>query len=186
MSSARSAPTISSLVYPKVDSVAALTSTMRPSASMVMMQSKAALRIALLRASLSRTASCALQRSTNCPICEPRLVIVASRSSSVACGSVVKNSIAPRTARVPRIGTPKAVRSPARAAAPARGRSRRSRTSSTHAGSPLRHTRPGRTAAGSKVASRLARTNASAATAGACQAQTQRSSVVVSPYSGSQ
>ena len=53
---------------------------MLPSWSIVTTQSNAALRIALLRASASRTACSARRRSTNCPICEPRLVIVASRS----------------------------------------------------------------------------------------------------------
>ncbi len=59
------------------------------------MQSKAALRIALLRASDARTACCARQRSTNCEICVPRLSIVASRSSSASSGAAVANAITP-------------------------------------------------------------------------------------------
>ncbi len=63
-----------------------------------MMQSKAALRIALLRASLERTACWARQRSTNCEICVPRLSTVARRLASGSNRAAVEKAITPMPA----------------------------------------------------------------------------------------
>ena len=121
ISSARSRPTISLAVYPNVRSVAWLTSTTRPLASIVMMQSNAALRIALLRASLSRSRSSARQRSTHWPIRPPRLVIVASRLSSGSRRRAARNSTAAITPDAPWIGKQNAVRRPDSTAVGPRG-----------------------------------------------------------------
>ena len=112
--SARSRPTISAAAYPKVRSAARLTSSTRPSWSIVTMQSKAALRIALLRASAACTACWARQRSTNWEICVPRLSIVASSAGSGSSGAAVANASTPMRrngkAKAPRTatGTPEA------------------------------------------------------------------------------
>ena len=107
------------------------------------MQSNAASRIALLRASLSRRRSSARQRSTQWPMRPPRLVIVASRLASGSRRSFARNSIAPSTPVAPRIGKQNAARRPARAALGPRGKPASARTSAIQAGSPLAQTRPG-------------------------------------------
>ena len=150
-------------MYPNVRSVASLTSTTYPRWSIVTTQSNAALRIALLRASLSSTACCARQRSTHWPIWEPRLLIVSSRSSSSSRGAETKNSITASRPVVPRTGNAKPEHSPAAAAAAARGKPPSAATSGIHAGSPLAHTRPGSPSPERSCTARLSATKPSAA-----------------------
>ena len=137
--------------------MAALTSTMAPLPSIVMMQSKAALRIADLRASLSRMPRSARQRSTNWPICDPRLPIVASSSSSGATRAAAKNSMTPSTSPARRIGKAKAECRPACAAACARGSGRGwASASAIHADRPVRQTSPGIPWPAASITARLA------------------------------
>ena len=81
-----------------------------------MMQSNAALRIAVLRASDARTACCARQRSTNCEIWVPRLSIVASSPSSDSSGAVVAKAITPTSASG-KANAPRTATGPSRASA---------------------------------------------------------------------
>ena len=70
--------------WPKRSCTAALTSTIRPLASIVITASSAASSIARLRASLSCTAAWPAV-ATNCPTWRPRLASVASSASSGSC-----------------------------------------------------------------------------------------------------
>jgi hypothetical protein len=65
---------------------------------MVITQSNAALMIALLRASLSRSASWIRSRSAKWAICAPRLTIVARSASSTSTGWGAKSSMTPTPA----------------------------------------------------------------------------------------
>ena len=106
-------------------------------------QSNAALRIALLRASLSRRRSSARQRSTLWPMRPPRLFIVASSVSSGSRFPAARNSTAAITSEAPWIGKQNAAASPQRTAIGARGKFGSAPTSTIQAGSPLAQTRPG-------------------------------------------
>ena len=103
---------------------------MSPAASIVMIASNAASRIAVLRASER-------QRSTAWPILPPRLVIVASSASSGSRCSLARNSITPRTPVVPVIGKAKAAWRPAWIALAPRGWCWSAWTSAIQAGPPL-------------------------------------------------
>src|SRR5215218_9583085 len=147
--------------------------TTRPSASIVTTASSAASSMARSRDSLSRTASSARRRATNCPTWLPSALTVARTPSSGARTSAEKNSMTPTTPWGLRSGKPKAACHPARRAASARGKFPSVGASTSHAGSSLSRTRPGRPSPGCSVSASLSACSWSRPSP-ACQVRTQR------------
>src|SRR5947208_8326010 len=131
------------------------------------MRWSAASRIALLRASLSRTASSARLRSRKRPTWLPTVASMSSRAGSGSRTSRPKNSITPTIAPATTNGKPIPVCRPSRSAIGERGKLSSTTTSVIHAGSRLAQTRPGRPTPGGKARPRLAASNAGKADDGA-------------------